>query len=332
MSSAGPLAHHLPVFDAALRAALADGPPELLRLSRYVLGWESADGSPAAAGGKRLRPLLCMEVAAACGASPVDALPGAVAVELVHNFSLVHDDIQDRDLLRHGRPTAWQLIGEAQAINLGNFLYTRGLRQLAESRAPGAQLALAMLFEAVERMVAGQWLDLAFESRSDVTEAEYLDMVAGKTGALLGAAAGIGAALAGASREQVERLRQWGERLGIAFQVHDDYLGAWGDVSATGKSTSSDIVRRKKTLPVVLAMATVAGEELRELYRSPAEDPAHTARIMQLLERAGARERTRELANSFAREAEALLASTGLTPGAAEGLYEFGRLIVDRDR
>jgi geranylgeranyl diphosphate synthase type I len=121
----------LPLIEDALRRALADGPADLVRLSRYVMGWEDADGRPAAGGGKRLRPLMCLEVAAAAGAQPEQALPGATAVELVHNFSLVHDDIQDGDALRHGRPTAWRIVGEPQAINLGNFLYTRGLRQLA---------------------------------------------------------------------------------------------------------------------------------------------------------------------------------------------------------
>ncbi len=323
----------LPLIEDALRRALADGPGDLVRMSRYVMGWEDADGRAAAGGGKRLRPLMCLEVAAAAGAAPEQALPGATAVELVHNFSLVHDDIQDGDALRHGRPTAWRIVGAPQAINLGNFLYTRGLRQLADSRLPGAPLALAILFEAVERMVAGQWADIAFEARDDVTEQEYLAMVEGKTGALLGAAAGIGAALAGAPRETVERFRAWGERLGLAFQVQDDYLGAWGDAAATGKSTSSDITRRKKTLPVVFALASGRSRDaLRTLYRDAPASDGDTARVLELLEESGAREHTRALARRFSAEADALLTDIAIAEGARERLRAFARFIAERDR
>lgn len=323
----------LALIEEALRRALAEGPDELVRMSRYVLGWEDADGRPSAGGGKRLRPLLCLEVAAAAGADPAQALPGAVAVELVHNFSLVHDDIQDGDALRHGRPTAWQVVGAPQAINLGNFLYTRGLRQLADSRLPGAPRALAILFEAVERMVAGQWADIAFEDAESVTEEDYLAMVEGKTGALLGAAAGIGAALAGAPRGTVDAFRAWGERLGLAFQVQDDYLGAWGDAAATGKSTSSDIARRKKTLPVVFALASDgSGDALRALYRAAPAPEDDTAKVLELLETSGAREHTRALARRFSAEAEALLADIAIADDARDRLRTFARFIAERDR
>jgi geranylgeranyl diphosphate synthase type I len=325
-------ARHLPLLDGALREALARGPGELLRAARYVMGWENGDGSPAAAGGKRLRPLLCIEVAQACGSPAETALPGAVAVEFVHNFSLVHDDIQDRDVLRHGRPTAWQLIGEAQAINLGNFLYTRGLKHLAESQAPGAPQALTLLFDAVERMVGGQWADLDFERDAAVTETAYLAMVDGKTGALLGAAAGIGAVLAGTPAITVERLRQWGAALGVAFQVRDDYLGTWGDAAATGKSVSSDIARRKKTLPVVYALATPARARLLELYSSDRMTDDLVNDVLDLLESVGAREHTLAVARGLAARAEALLDGLGLPADGIARLRALGRFIVERDR
>ncbi len=320
------------MLDAALREAVAGGPPELIAASRYVLGWQEADGRPAEAGGKRLRPLIALEVAEACSGSPEPALPGAVAVELVHNFSLVHDDIQDGDVLRHGRPTAWQVIGQAQAINLGNFLYTRGLATLAAVRTPGAAIALGMLFEAVERMVAGQWADIAFETAATVTEDAYLQMVEGKTGALLGAAAGVGAALAGAPPPAVSALRQWGVALGIAFQVRDDYLGTWGDTATTGKSTSSDIVRRKKTLPVIHALNSPAGEQLTGLYGAPGQGQAPTTEVIALLEASGAREHTIRVAEAYARKADAILSTAGIPAERAERLRAIGRFLVERDR
>lgn len=332
MSAYDRLLRHLPALDAALRAAVADGPDELVAASRYVLGWEDEHGAPAAAGGKRLRPLIAMEVAAACAGDPSPALPGAVAVELIHNFSLVHDDIQDRDVLRHGRPTAWQVIGEAQAINLGNFLYTRGLATLAAARTPGAVLALGMLFEAVERMVAGQWADIAFERAETISEDDYLRMVEGKTGALLGAAAGVGAALAGAPPPTVEALRRWGVVLGIAFQVRDDYLGTWGDSEATGKSTSSDISRRKKTLPVVFGLNSPVQQQLRALYAPDAGSAVQTTEVVALLTAAGAREHTLDVAHTYATRAETLLEATGLPAERTQGLRAIGRFFVERDR
>ncbi|GIW12744.1 MAG: dimethylallyltransferase [Tepidiforma sp.] len=324
-----------PLVEQGLRHALEDGPSELVRVSRYVMGWEDEHGRPTSGGGKRLRPLLCLEVAAALGAAPEAALPGAVAVELVHNFSLVHDDIQDGDVLRHGRPTAWKLVGQAQAINLGNFLYTRGLRQLAECDLPGAAAALDMLFVAVERMVAGQWEDIAFESAGRVSESEYLAMVEGKTGALLGAAAGIGAALAGADPLLAGQFRLWGERLGLAFQVHDDYLGTWGNAAETGKSTSSDIVRRKRTLPVVYALSRRADGPLHRYYRESGDDERalpSVETVAALLEETGAREHCLELATRLASEADDLLTIPERRGARVDRLRALARYIVQRDR
>jgi geranylgeranyl diphosphate synthase type I len=335
MTAAGGFQRFLPLIDEALRRTLADGPEGLLRASRYVLGWEDASGRPSSGGGKRLRPLICLEVAAAVGAAPERALPGAIAVELIHNFSLVHDDIQDGDAMRHGRPTAWQVIGQPQAINLGNFLYARGIGQLADCGVPGAALALRLLVEAIERMVEGQWADIAFETAKRVTEDEYLAMVAGKTGALLGAAAGIGAALGGAELPSVEAFRRWGELLGLAFQVRDDYLGTWGDPSATGKSASSDIERRKRTLPVVYALAAGGSDALRSYYAPGAGEPVTNVSadtVAQLLAASGAREHTEELARRLAAEADEALRAAARLGHETANLEALAAFIVERDR
>lgn len=335
MTSPGNFQRFLPLVEQGLRRALANGPDQLLRISRYVLGWEDASGRPLLGGGKRLRPLTCLEVAAAIGAAPERALPGAVAVELIHNFSLVHDDIQDGDAIRHGRPTAWKVVGQPQAINLGNFLYARGIGQLADCSLPGAPTALRLLVDAIERMVEGQWSDIAFETAAQVTEQEYLAMVAGKTGALLGAAAGIGAALAGADSRLVEAFRRWGELLGLAFQVRDDYIGTWGDPNATGKSASSDIVRRKRTLPVVYALAAGETDTLSAYYaeRDGGGSSGLTPEaVAELLATRGAREHTDALARRLAAQADDALHTVAELGYDTTTLRALAAFVVERDR
>ena len=248
---------HLDALEDALRAAVGTDEGGLAAAGRYVMGWEDEEGQPASTGGKRIRPALCLLAAEALGGSAADAMPGAVAVELVHNFSLVHDEIQDRDAERHHRPTIWRIVGEAQAINVGDFLLTRALRALAESDAPSERrvAALDALLAATDDMIGGQWNDLSFEPRRDVSIADYLAMVEGKTGALIGAPLQMGAILSGAPAAQSDGIRDWGRKVGLAFQVRDDILGIWGDPNVTGKSNQNDMARHKKTLPVIAALA-----------------------------------------------------------------------------
>ena len=156
------LLSNLNSLEDALRAALADGPPELIRVSRYVMGWEDADGQPITTGGKRIRPALALHAATLFGAQADVAMPGAVAVELIHNFSLVHDEVQDHDAERHHRPTVWALHGEGQAINAGDFLITRAIASLVDADVPAerSMAALRILNDAMARMIAGQWADI----------------------------------------------------------------------------------------------------------------------------------------------------------------------------
>ena len=328
------LGRHLPLIEDALQAALSDGPDELRAVSRYVLGWESSSGEPMVTGGKRIRPALCLFGAEVFGAEPGVALPGAVAVELIHNFSLVHDDVQDRDLERHGRPTVWSVKGEGQAINAGDYLITCAFRSLLEG--PGLAdrrlSALAVLNHAMSRMIAGQWADITFEERQDVSPEEYLDMIRGKTGALLGAPLAMGAILAGAPEDQAHALGEWGETVGLAFQVQDDYLGIWGDPNLTGKSNTGDIARRKKTLPIVHGLAGPSAPEIRAVYESDPQGPEAVGRVVAALEAAGADQLCRERAHALVSQADALLDSFELPSGHREQLRAVGRYLVDRDR
>ncbi len=260
-------------------------------------------------------------------------MPGAVAVELVHNFSLVHDDVQDLDAERHGRPTLWALHGAAQAINAGDFLYARAQHALLDGQGPAERriAALRTLTSATERMIAGQWADVSFETRHDVTVDEYLAMIAGKTGALLGAPLEIGAVLAGAPPALSQALGRWGEAIGLAFQARDDYLGIWGDPNLTGKSNTNDIVRRKKTLPVIHGLAGPAGARIRAVYSLAELDSTAVTEVVRLLEESGADEFTRTVTERMAGEASAILDGLELPVAAKAQLRAIGAYLVNRE-
>jgi geranylgeranyl diphosphate synthase type I len=329
------LSRHREAIERALRAAVGDGPEDLVAASRYVMGWEDAEGRPAANTGKRIRPTLCLLAADLFEGDPGVAMPAAVAVELVHNFSLVHDEIQDHDLERHHRPTLWARLGEAQAINVGDFLYTRAIAALADGDGDAAlrMEALRVLNRAIAQMIGGQWRDIAFEQRLDVRVDEYLGMVAGKTGALLGAPLEMGAILAGAEQDQAAMLGRWGMQVGLAFQAHDDYLGIWGDPAATGKSNVNDVVRRKKTLPVVIGMSDGAARETVVATYGQPEGPLDDQQVREVvaaLEGCGAGEATREQARSYAEQADALLEALPLPDERREQLRTVARYFVDR--
>jgi geranylgeranyl diphosphate synthase type I len=254
--------------DDELRAVLPHVPGEtaVYAMLRYHLGWTDAAGQavePAAQrrfGGKRLRGVLAILACEACGGDGRRAVPAAAAVELIHNFSLIHDDIEDSDEERRHRPTLWRLWGVPQAINAGSnmqALVTRTALRLAERGvAPPAVLdAVRRLTDAIVLMTEGQCLDIAFQDQAGVDAAGYFAMTERKTAALLAAALECGAALApGAGAASVQLMHHFGRAFGLAFQARDDYLGVWGDPVLTGKPVGSDIERGKRSLPVVLAL------------------------------------------------------------------------------
>jgi len=234
------------------------GYQELHYMMAYHLGWEG-EGAGSAARGKRIRPLLLLLTCAAARGEWRRALPAAAAVELVHNFSLIHDDIQDNSPLRRGRPTVWNKFGTAQAINAGDAMFTLAhLAMLASSErvSPSVTLqAISILQETCLQLTQGQYLDLAYESRGDLNLDAYWPMVKGKTAALLAACTELGSLIAGVSETIRTHYRQFGESLGLAFQAQDDLLGIWGDDALTGKSSESDLLSGKKSLPVLFGLS-----------------------------------------------------------------------------
>lgn len=323
------------LVDPALRAAVDRLPASMRRIAGYHFGWCDEHGRKAREdGGKAIRPALVLLAAEAVGGVPARAVPAAVAVELVHNFSLLHDDVMDGDDTRRHRQTAWSVFGVSAAILAGDALLTLALDVLADSGHPAAQEGMRMLSAAVLDLLDGQSADVAFEARADVGLPECLSMAQGKTGALLGCACALGASFGAGSPEQVEHLRGFGQHLGLAFQHVDDLLGVWGDPAVTGKPIHVDLARRKKSLPVVAALTsgTPAGRELAALYQR--EQPlsgTDLARAAELIEIAGGRAWAQSRADDLLAQALRLLWSAGPTARAAGELVALARLATRRD-
>ncbi|WP_371478768.1 polyprenyl synthetase family protein [Kitasatospora sp. NBC_00315] len=302
----------------------------------YHLGWCDRDGYPTAANpGKGIRPALVLACAQAVGGPAEAAYAPAAAVELVHQFSILHDDLMDADATRRGRPTAWAVFGKAQALLAGDALLVLAFRILTELPTPQTEPGCAReLSGTLLELVIGQAADLAFEERSEVALDECLAMAGGKTASLFAAACAIGGMAAVADPARVRALRAFGWHLGLSFQLVDDWLGVWGDPRTTGKPVRADLLRRKKSLPVVAALhsGTPAGRRLAELYgrgRPLSDDEAVTAAA--LVEDAGGRDWVEREAARQKGRAMAELALAEPTPEAADALASLARAARMRD-
>jgi geranylgeranyl diphosphate synthase type I len=309
----------------------------LYTLLRYHLGWVDRHGTPAefpTSQGKVLRPTLCLFACEALEGDLSWALPTAASLELIHNFSLIHDDIQDRDLERRHQPTVWSIWGIPKALVAGNALQSAGDAALLDiSRldvAPQAALKVSrLLTESYLEMIQGQCLDLAFESSTTIGTQDYLQMIACKTGALIRTGLEIGASLATDDPATLAAFSRFGGSLGRVFQIRDDYLGIWGDTHLTGKPEVSDIRRRKKSYPVVFALERAEGQSRHDLLRVYSQeelDEEDVYRVQAILEEVGAREHTQSLVETSAQEALAALEYISLAPwaeGEAEALVDF---------
>lgn len=331
---------------ATLRASRDLVRPELQRavsrldaysasVASYHFGWTDAEGRPTGTdgSGKAVRPALALLSARAGGCEAL-GVPAAVAVELVHNFSLLHDDLMDGDLERRHRPTVWAQFGTAAAVLVGDAMLTLAQQVLLAAPSSCAEAATRMLADATQELVRGQAEDLAFERRATVGVQECLRMAAGKTGALLAASAAVGAVLAGAPQGQVAALWAFGSEVGLAFQLVDDLLGIWGDPATTGKPVLSDLRSRKKSLPVAYALSSAgtAARELQDWLAAPQEHTeADLRRAATLVEAAGGRRWAAEEAERRLAKAERALHAVPLPAEVCAELLALGRFIVRRD-
>jgi geranylgeranyl diphosphate synthase type I len=295
----------------------------------YHMGW-TGEGAGPSAQGKRIRPLLVLLCTAASGGTWEHSLPAATAVELVHNFSLVHDDIQDRSELRRGRRTVWAAWGAPVAINVGDALFVIANQSMLELERnhPAAKVVRAaeLLNRACLDLTRGQFLDMSYTGRADLNVDDYWPMIRGKTAALLSASCGLGALLGGAAPERSESLRAFGENLGLAFQVQDDILGIWGDEHATGKSAATDLLEGKNSLPILFGLGRDAG--FARLWRRGRLRPEEVETAAELLRQEGALAFAREQAAALtARSLQDLEAAQPSGP-AADALRDLaGRLL-----
>lgn len=306
-------------------------------LIRYHLGWSDQHGVPASsavAQGKAMRPTLCLFACEALEEDPSKALPAAAALELIHNFSLIHDDIQDQDVERRHQPTVWSIWGVPKALVAGDAMQSVGdvclLNTSSHGVSPETVLRISnILTDSYLEMIQGQCLDLSFESSTTITSEDYLQMVAFKTGALIRSGMEIGALLATDDPVAFSAFSRFGNCLGRAFQIRDDYLGIWGDSSLTGKSSGNDIRRRKKSFPIVFAFERASGKNRDDLLRIYAQDEIDdddVGRVLAILDEVGAREESQSLTEASVEEALEAIAPVSMPSWArseAEGLIDF---------
>ena len=311
--------------------------PELHEMLAYHMGWEGEGAGPEAQG-KRIRPILVLLAAEAAGGGWQDALPASTAVELLHNFSLIHDDIQDNSPLRHNRPTVWKVWGMPQAINAGDVMFTlsfmavQGLSGMLPAHS--VLRASGILHETCLLLTQGQYLDISYEHRVDLSIEDYWRMIGGKTSALLACCAQLGALAGGAAEDQIADFKEFGYSLGLAFQVLDDWLGIWGDMALTGKSAESDLLSGKKTLPVLRGLSLQGPFAQRWLQGNitAADVPA----LARMLDEEGVQAYTLETAERLTAQAlSSLKKATGDQPAqcqaeAAQALEELTNLLLRR--
>jgi geranylgeranyl diphosphate synthase type I len=297
----------------------------------YHMGW-SGEGAGAEASGKRIRPLLTLLSTASCGANWKAALPAAAAIELIHNFSLVHDDVQDNSDKRRGRPTVWKKWGVPMAINVGDALFVianQAILDLQKSYPAEIVLQAAeVLQNACLDLTRGQFLDMYYEERNDLKLEDYWPMIGGKTAALLSSCTHIGAILGGASEARREAYRQFGWYLGLAFQVQDDILGIWGDESRTGKSTASDLVEGKKSLPVLFGLSRQ--RQFAQRWKQGPIRPEEVGAIASLLASEGGQEYAQAQAEDLTQKALQALDEAAPAGDAGQMLREIAFKLLGR--
>ncbi len=323
---------------AELKEIIDANPSALYNMLRYHMGWSDEHSHPYhKKSGKFIRPTLCLLSCQAVGGNELQILPAAAALEFIHNFSLIHDDIEDASYERHHRPTVWKLWGQSQAINVGDATFTLaylGLLKLKDNSIADKKIthSIQMLAEACLQLCEGQYLDITYESRLNITIEDYLDMIAKKTAALMATSTSLGAYLGSQDGKLVNPFYLFGKELGIAYQIRDDILGIWGTEGNTGKS-ANDISQKKKTLPVVYGLRNSNHEEgkrLFKLYSQHSSQGEHITEVLSILDRLGARDYAQDLVGQHCRQALAQLEATGLAPSRQAPLRELTRFLLER--
>ena len=329
------------VINQALKQILESESSDIYKLLRYSMGWEDVDGclTDSSSEGKAIRPALCLMVSDGLSGTIDRALPAAVSIELIHNFSLIHDDIQDRDVTRRHRPTVWALWGIPKAIIAGNMMRSVSDFSLWSMIANGVACDVAVnvsssLTDAYLEMINGQYLDIAYEGRLDVSIDEYLNMISKKTGALMSCSVGLGAMLGSPELDDRNSFIECGRALGMVFQIRDDMLGIWGDEGTTGKSVGMDIKRKKNTLPIVFSLSNSSVDDrdvLREIYSDTKCGDKEVSVVLEIMERAKAKEFTWDLANKYGSMAIDALNKVDVSQSVLDDVEEVVNFLLVRE-
>jgi geranylgeranyl diphosphate synthase type I len=338
---------YLKAVEAEMQQLLSDANERLRPLYSmlaYHLGWVDAQARPNhTESGKRVRPLLCLLCCEAAGGDWRQALPAAAGLELIHNFSLIHDDIEDNSPTRRGRPTVWVLWGLPHGINVGDTMLM--LARLAVGRLSRCGIEPCVTLQAMDvldrtclQLCQGQYLDIAGEGNLDTSEEAYLEMIGSKTAALLAASTQIGALIGrscmpdgGGVQDTLHFYRQFGWHLGLAFQMVDDLLGIWGDPAVTGKPAADDLRNRKMTLPVIFALRHCRRRKrLARIYEHESLDDKQLAQAVAILDEAGAQPYVQQLAAQHTANAMAALDAAVAREPAAMHLRELSASLAGR--
>jgi geranylgeranyl diphosphate synthase type I len=299
----------------------------------YHMGW-TGEGAGREATGKRIRPLIVLLATVSAEADWKPSLPAAAAVELVHNFSLVHDDVQDNSEKRRGRPTVWTKWGVPMAINVGDALFVvanQAIMDLIKTHPASTVVrAATILHDTCLDLTRGQFLDMSYEERNDLSLEDYWPMVGGKTSALLSACTHIGALLGNAGEAEQEAYRQFGYHLGLAFQVQDDILGIWGDEAVTGKSTASDLVEGKNSLPVLYALGKQG--KFAERWKQGPITASEVKTVAAQLENEGSRSYAEEMSEKETQIALEHLNKANPRGSAGESMLELANMLLKRNQ
>jgi len=324
---------------AELKDVIDRCPLHLRSILRYHMGWQEEGNLPGQGkSGKLIRSTLCLLSCQAIGGNPAQIFPAAATLELIHNFSLIHDDIQDASYERHGQPTVWRLWGQSQAINAGDIMFALGILALLRLKQNGItdeeiMYSFRLLSETCLEICEGQYLDIAYENQFDITIDDYLDMIRRKTAVLMAASTSLGAYLAKAG-EKTAYFYQFGEELGMAYQICDDILGIWGTPESTGKPVNGDIQQRKKTLPVIYGFKNSNDQDktkLEELYSQKQIQEEDVSTVAMILVHAGARDYAQNLAKQHYRQALKYLEASNLDKACLTPLREMAYLLVERN-
>ncbi len=311
-------------------------------MMKYHMGWLDEDLKEVNQyRGKRFRPTFCLlTYSAICGVYG-KVISGAAAIEIIHNFSLIHDDIEDMDEERRHKPTVWKLWGIPQAINVGDGMHV--LANLAALKLKEVDVTdskivdiLEILNNTIIKLCEGQYLDMSFENKIDITIDMYVEMIKRKTAALIGASTKIGATLATEDEEVVEHFKQFGEKIGVAFQIVDDIIGIWEKTEQTGKPKASDIKNKKKTLPILYAFKKASKSEREFLVKTYQKDKKtldgeEINRVLGILKRVGAKEYSKKIAKQYEEEALSELSRTGIENESMDKLRVLAKFLVRRN-